>query len=208
MQTRGLLLVFESAPKCGKTTLSAELAGALRQSSLGQAVMLGRCALSNSEFATTVKSRNITDLGYSTAFYWADLIFYAHDVLSPHLAKGGIIVQDRYDLSIVCHREVYGLSDDEILLDGYLQRGMIPCPDLTIFLNPPWEVICNRIKSDPKGSPIDKEFLEVPSRIGAIQERIQYHLSRLDRQFVVLDTAALTIQESIRCILGRLQITI
>lgn len=201
MDNQGLFIVFESAPKAGKTTLSTQLAKRLRHESAYTQILWGRSALTNSTFASEVKSRDINNLGYSTAFYWADLVFYTHDVIAPNVENGTIVVHDRYDLSIVSYREAYGLHHDELLLNEYLKRGMILNPDLTVFLDPPVEVMLARIAHATDSSPIDTAFLDAPSSLDYIQKRIRHYLNRFDRRFLTLDTASLGIEECISCVL-------
>jgi thymidylate kinase len=207
MDRNGLFVVFESAPKGGKTTLSAALDARLNQEAFatGRPVVLGRGALTNSEFAAAVKYRVITDIGYSTAFYWADLAFYTQDVIVPTLENNGIMIQDRYDLSIISYREVYGLYHDEILLEEYLKRGSLLNPDLTVFLEPSRDVMCERIQLDTESSPIDRAFLDAPPRLDALQDRTRHYLQRFNRRTLSLDTGPLSVEECIARVLEELQ---
>ena len=206
MDRKGLFVAFESAPKCGKTTLSTKLASSMHQAFPNRAILWGHGALSNSEFAAKVKNRIITDIRYSTAFYWADLIFYTQDVIIPNLQKNNIVIQDRYDLSIISYREVYGLYHDEILLEEYLKREFILHPDLTVFLEPSRDIMCERIRHAPESSSIDKAFLDAPPRLDAIQDRTRHYLAKFKRATLTLNTGSLSIDECINCILGELQI--
>ncbi|MDP3779383.1 MAG: hypothetical protein Q8R30_05070 [bacterium] len=201
MDNQGLFIVFESAPKGGKTTLSTELAKRLRHESANKQILWGRSALTNSTFASEVKSRDISDLGYSTAFYWADLIFYTHDVIAPNVKNGAIVVHDRYDLSIVSYREAYGLHHDELLLKEYLKREMILNPDLTVFLDPPIQVMLARIAHATESSSVDRAFLNAPVGLDYIQKRMRHYLARFNRRFLTLDTDSLGIDECVTNIL-------
>lgn len=203
---KGFFLVFESAPKGGKTTLAGLLTAQLKSMVGSRLLISGRSALSKSDFAEFIKQKQINDIGYSTAFYWADIVFDTHDSIMPILQQEGIVIKDRYDLSIVTYREVKNFSHDYFLLREYIARGMIINPNLTIFLNPSPEVTLGRIKENPDSSLIDKEFLKYPDGISIIQARIEYYLKGLQRQYIVLDTGTINKQECIACIIKQMQL--
>lgn len=196
----GFFLVFESAPKCGKTTLARLLADKIFSLDKKQLTMSQRGALSQSDFSKKM-SGSIKDIGYSTAFYWADLIFSTADCIAGVLQKGGIVIQDRYDLSIITYREVHGFKYDYLLLDEYLKREMIVSPNLTVFLNPPLETILKRIRESNLSSSVDKEFFDHQEMIKEIQLRIKQHLKRLERNYITLDTEEMSCEECVSCIL-------
>lgn len=207
METKdGFFLVFESAPKCGKTTLARLLADKIRGMDDSGLVISKRGALSQSDFGKAVHSRCISGIGYSTAFYWADLIFDVTDCIMPVMQQGGIVIQDRYDLSIVAYREVNHFAHDYFLLKEYKKRGMIINPDLTIFLNPSPEIILSRIEEHPDSSPIDREFLKYPDKISLIQAKTEHYLKDLQRQYIALDTDIMNKQECIACIIKQMQL--
>jgi len=204
MNNLGLFVVFESAPKCGKTTLATEVVKSL-QIELNTTVEHKRGALSNTPFASEIKSRKITDLGYSSAFYWADCIFDTQDFIRPTILKGNIIIQERYDLSIATFREIHGFQHDELLLDNYLQHGMLIHPDLTIFLRPDPELIVKRISSHNKSTDIDKMFIKNPLLINSMQTRLEHHIKRLHRKYLVIDTGKNNINTCISIIMDSIQ---
>jgi len=187
MKKMGKFLVFEATSKCGKTTLSKMLKDRL-ENDLQQEVILKRGALSTSEFGQKVGRLSIADLGYSSSFYWADLVFDTMDCIKHEINAGKIVIQDRYDLSVVTYREIHGMQYDSILLDEYLQRGMMIKPDLTIFLRPPLDAVIRRIKESSDSTEIDKKFLSCPEKLEWMQTRIEHHLVRLNRNFVMYDT--------------------
>lgn len=205
MNNRGIFVTFESGSKGGKTTLTGALSTTLRDQLTHRQVTQGRSALTESPFASEVKRRNITSLEYSTAFYWADLVFHTHDSIVPNLKSGDVVVYDRYDVSILAYREAYGLHDDDLLLDGFVARGMILNPDLTVFLNPPLEVMLDRINKSEDGSDIDRAFLNSPQRLAEIQRRTEHHLVRMNRKFVTLDTALHDVDQCVDQLLTHIQ---
>jgi len=205
MATRGHLIAFESASKCGKTTLAKLLADKLAANNPGNRIASERGALSRSAFAKKVAGENICDVAYSSSFYWADIVFHTADIIIPIMTGGGVVVQDRYDISIVAYREIHGLSKDHILLDEYLKRGMIIHPDLTVYLDPEPEIAFERIRNSQDSSPIDMQFLQNPSMFLFMQERIRNHIVRLGRNYLALDTGAYGQEECLTQILKRLE---
>jgi len=185
---QGLFVVFESASKCGKTTLVHLLAEGLSSKYPNQEVITHHGALSESEFAQKVKAANIEDLGYSTAFYWSDIIFHTIDTIRPALQDGKFIIHDRYDLSIVAWREIHGYSNDMILQDEYLNRGFLINPDLTVYLDPQIDVVLERIRQSDS-SLMDLTFLKYPERFTQMQDSIQKHLLRLNRNHILINTS-------------------
>ncbi len=201
----GYFLVFESGPKGGKTTLAAALAGTLGGKQLAREIVTGRSALTDSPFAAKVKECGISSLEYSTAFYWADLVFNTCDVIRPRRKAGSVVIYDRYDMSIVTYREAYGLKDDQLLADAYEERGMVFPPDLTVFLDPPTETMLERIARCQESSDIDRAFLADPQKLWFIQERMRHHLRRKGRPTLTLDTAQLSVAQCVDQIVARVE---
>lgn len=198
VMNRGLFVVFESVSKCGKTTLANGLEARLKVAYPLCEVFHKRGALSRSDFGKEVTKRNIEDLGYSTAFYWADLVFDSQDTQSLLQRDSSIIIQERYDLSIVAYREIHGFFDDCLLLDAYHKRKMLLTPDLTVFLDAPTEVIIERINSSCESTNVDKAFGKKAREIRAFQQLIRNHLNDMGRHTLHLDTSEKSIQECLR----------
>jgi thymidylate kinase len=197
MKLPGLFVAFESAPKCGKSTLAALLKKQL-ETARGSTVLLNRGALSVSEFSKKIDDKINEDTAYSTAFYWADAVFNTSDSIVPMLQRrDGVVIQDRYDLSIVVYREIHGLNGDAMLLDEYLKRGMIVHPDITVFPRPDPEVVFERIRNDPMSSAVDRKFEEYRDRLIRAQDLYQRHLTRLGRRVITLDTHLMTPEECV-----------
>ncbi len=200
----GVFIVFESASKCGKTTLARMLKEELEMRGSHQ-VIANRGALSRSSFTAKISKPLLNDIGYSSAFYWADVLFNTRDNILPGLqARECVVIQDRYDLSIVAYHEIHGLWDDEMLLDEFLSRNMVVHPDLTVFLQPDPDVALQRIRSSEDSTAVDVQFVYHPENLARMQERFLHHLIRLKRNFLVLDTGVKTPQECLAEILRKI----
>ena len=197
---KSLFIVFESVSKCGKTTLANGLEARLKAVDPLCEVSHKRGALSESPFGKEVTKRNIEDLGYSTAFYWADLVFDSQDTQSLLQRDSSIIIQERYDLSIVAYREIHGFFDDRLLLDAYHKRKMLLTPDLTVFLDAPTEVIIERINSSKESTNIDRAFGKKAREIDAFQHLIRAHLNDMGRRNLHLDTSENSVQKCLELI--------
>lgn len=196
MKKRGYFIVFESAPKCGKSTLAREVVKRI-ENLWNKNILHKRGALSTSVFAKKITDRKIDkNLEYSSSFYWSDAIFDTADTILPNLNDGNLIIQERYDMSIVSYREIHGLNDDIFLLEEYLKRGLIIDPDITIVPYADIEIIKERIEVNSDSTEIDKKFIEKMKQHELMQQRIVYHLDRLGRRYVLIDTGKNGINES------------
>ena len=194
---KSLFVVFESVSKCGKTTLAKALESRIKAVNPLCEVFHKRGALSESPFGKEVTKRNIKDLGYSTAFYWADLVFDSQNTQSLLQRDSSVVIQERYDLSIVAYREMHGFYDDRLLLDAYHKRKMLLTPDLTVFLDAPTEVIIERINNSNESTNIDKAFGKNAGEINAFQQSIRAHLNDTGRSTLLLNTFEYSVQ---RCL--------
>lgn len=199
MENKGLYIVFEAPPKSGKTTLVGALATSLRQTLPNRTIVSNRGALSKSTFGKSIQTLSLMDdVAYSSSFFWADLIFDTQDFIVPALANGHIVVQDRYDLSIVTFRNLHGLVHDDILLKEYRHRGMIIDPDLTVLLDPGYETGLRRMLVGADTSKIDRDFYLLPENYDYLMSLYRRHLRQMNRNFLELDTKKLSIDECVQ----------
>lgn len=198
----GTFIAFEGPPKSGKTTLSTALANRLETNHPDKTVSLERAMLSNSPFAKTIKSLPLmSDIGYSTAFLWADTVFHTQDAVIPTVVSGGIAIQDRYDLSMVTYREMKGMVNDHLILDEYLSRGLVINPDLTVLLDPGWEAGYQRMLAGADTTNLDRDFYRDRSNYGILIDLYRKHLKRLGRHAIKLDTARLSVNDCLEILM-------
>ncbi len=196
--TKGYFAVFESVCKCGKTTIATKLTEALK--TLNMPVLHKRGALSASKFSKKYNALNIKSLEYSSAFYWADAIFNTQNTISAMLRKE-IVIQERYDLSIVSYREANGLIGDFLLLEEYLERGLLINPDLTVFLKAKPDVVFERIIYGEDTSAADLEFLDNSEKLLSMQNIILSYIKKLERNYISIETDKVSVDGAVRIII-------
>ena len=203
----GSLIVFESVSKCGKTTLSRMLWEHLRQHHAERPVMYSHGAPTGVLFPEGWPKEVMRDIAYSTAFFWADLIFHTQDRIVPTVTSElGIAIQDRYDLSIVSYRQAHDYHWDHVMLEGFLQRKLILTPKLTVFLDADFEVVRERILRDENSTEIDRGFIGSPDRFRTMQRSIRDGLASLNRESLELDTGMGSPAECLSKILQRMEL--
>ena len=164
-----------------------------------------RGALTESPFGKQVAALRLGDVAYSTAFYWADLVFDTSDTREL-LDRGYIVIQERYDLSVVAYRRMHSLDHDELLQRAYLDRGMLMAPDLTVFLDPSKDKVLERIRSSPDSSSVDRALLSSPESIDIFQASLREQLEQLGRMHITLDTSVLGMEQCVAQITHQLAI--
>lgn len=200
---KGVFVVFESAPKCGKTAAATQLEE--RMEVVGERVLHKRGALSVSEFAENYKGLKVDDdIGYSTAFYWADTVFDTGDCIAPALAQEVTVIQERYDLSVVAYREIHGYEGDFFLLKEYRKRGMIIDPDLTVFLTAAPETVFERIKQGADSSVVDLAFVNETKKFQGMQDSIRQHLEDLGRNYITIETDMISVEETVDIVMNEM----
>ena len=127
---RGSLVAFEGIDGCGKGTQVAHL----------RAHLAGRPALFTREPTDGPHGRAIraaarkgdpVDPRQELAWFVDDRREHVEGVIEPALARGELVVTDRYYLSTVAYQGARGLDWEEILRDS---EAAFPVPDLVVLL--------------------------------------------------------------------------
>jgi dTMP kinase len=172
-QMRGKLIVFEGIEGCGKTTQIRAIEGWLREKlgSDGLEIVVTR------EPGGTRLGQHLRELllhcdEKALLSDRAELLLYAADraehvggLLKPHLARGNIILCDRFTDSTVAYQGYgRGLDLGEIDALNRIATGGLE-PDLTLWLDVPVEAGLNRVKVRGKGDRIERADLEFHRRV-------------------------------------------
>jgi dTMP kinase len=132
---RGLLIVFEGLDGCGKSTQLKLLSDVLEQ----RLRAVSGTVISTKEPTDGEVGRRIRKMARSgervtpeqeLEWFMEDRREHVREVLEPGLAKGAIVLSDRYWLSNVAYQGARGLDADEILRAN---RSEFPDPDLALI---------------------------------------------------------------------------
>lgn len=127
----GLLVVFEGIDGTGKSTQLHLLADKLKQ--MGYAVVSTR-EPTDGPFGKKIRElfvdREVVSSEEELELFIADRDQHVQEVIAPALAKGRIVVCDRYYLSTIAYQGANGLDPEFIM-----EKNMgFPVPDLAIIL--------------------------------------------------------------------------
>jgi dTMP kinase len=126
------LIAFEGIDGAGKTTQVELLAAALRDA--GHRVLMTREPTGgpHGEEIRSLSSRGIEISAEEELDYFiADRRQHVGEVIAPALARGEVVITDRYFLSNVAYQGARGLSPREIL---HRNQSEFPDPDVVLLL--------------------------------------------------------------------------
>lgn len=153
---RGALLVFEGIDGSGKSTQLARLAARLRaaghdvhetrEPSDGPHGRRIRAAAAAGEALTAEEE---------LALFVADRREHVAGEVAPTLARGAIVLCDRYVLSTAAYQGARGLDPERLLREG---EAAFPWPDLALVFDLAPEAGLARVRA--RGRPLDPRFEE------------------------------------------------
>lgn len=198
----GLFITLEGIDGCGKTTLQQLLAEKLRA--------LGYPVLTTREPGGSRAGRRIRELLLDSAYgtvdgrseallYAADRALHAADVIRPALARGEIVLCDRYiDSSLAYQGGGRGLALAELAqINRFAVNGLTP--DITFLLDLPAEAALARLRG--KRDRMEQEDIAFFQRTAAA-----YHALAAAEpgRFVYVD-ATQTVEQELAAMLAGLQ---
>jgi dTMP kinase len=143
--TRGSLVVFEGLDGTGKSTQIPRLARRIAAT--------GREVVSTREPYDCGPGRRIRELAQRAeaaapaeelALFVAQRRIHVREVIAPALARGAVVLSDRYFLSTVAYQGARGLDAARLLAEA---EAEFPLPDLALLLVLPPEVGLARVAS-------------------------------------------------------------
>jgi len=160
----GRLIVFEGLDGSGKSTLAQELARKLKEE--GLRVLLTR-EPTGGEWGQKIrehlqKRTPLSPQAYAELFF-RDRWEHAQKVLVPALARGKIVLCDRYYLSTLAYQGSQGLSVKDLWRRN---ETVAPVPDLVVFVDVPVELALERIRA--RNTP--RELYEREEELSAIRK--------------------------------------
>jgi dTMP kinase len=144
----GLLLVVEGLDGTGKTTLIAELASALTD--LGHSVVLAKQPTSAvrqlplfNRYQFEPEERSKIEYRALLALLLSDRFQNVTEVIRPALARGQIVLMDRYVYTLLVVMRARGY-EEQWIIDAC---SSFPRPDSAWLLRPPFDVALQRVRS-------------------------------------------------------------
>lgn len=172
---RGVLVAFEGIDGSGKTTQAVRLACHLREA--GFTVVLTKEPTTGPHGAKLRASASSgrLDPEAEVALFEADRREHVAAVIRPALARGEVVIVDRYYFSTAAYQGARGLDPEAILVRN---EAFAPAPDLLVLLEIPVAVGLARIRQrgDGAGNLFERE--DALAACAAI-------FARLDRAYVL-----------------------
>ncbi|MEU1970897.1 dTMP kinase [Microbacterium sp. NPDC019599] len=206
---QGLFVTFEGGDGVGKTTQAALLDEWL--TGLGRTVVRTR-EPGGTEVGLLVRDIVLHHRGdvaprAEALLYAADRAHHVATVVRPALARGDVVIQDRYvDSSVAYQGDGRQLEPSEIRdLSMWATGGLLP--DLTVLLD--LDPAAARLRLDADDKPFDRLEAEQEDFHARVRDRFLAIATAEPDRFLVLDASrpaeelAATVRERIRARLGR-----
>ena len=132
MNRRGFLLVLEGIDGTGKSTLARSLAAWLRES--GREVITSREPTDGphgTALRQTAKTGRLS-LEDELALFLKDRAEHVTTLIAPALARGAVVILDRYYFSTAAYQGARGLDPQAIIAEN---ETFAPIPDLVLLLD-------------------------------------------------------------------------
>lgn len=169
-----MYIAFEGHDGAGKTTTAEKFVERLQEQ--GKDVLFVR-APGYTNFGMYIRRTWHPNLRVRYLQFLTHHVELLDDVIKPHLAKGGLVVQDRTYISSVVYSA--GIIPSPVLLAGYVD--WITSPDRLFVLECPIDLALERIVAQPKDLPDpDKEELT--------NIQIRYKIECIARNGHLIDT--------------------
>lgn len=144
MERKGVLIAFEGIDGTGKTTQIALLAEALRQR--GLSVVVTR-EPTDGQYGRKIRelyeNRNSVTPEEELALFLDDRREHVEQVIAPALAKGHVVLTDRYYYSTAAYQGAAGHDPQKIIAANEL---FAPVPDMVIMLEAPVSLGVHRVQ--------------------------------------------------------------
>lgn len=173
---RGLLIVLEGTDGSGKSTQLPRLAARLEAA--GRRVVRTRephdCPAGRAIRAMARSGRRVAP-EQELAWFFEQRRAHVREVIRPALARGDVVLSDRYFVSSAAYQGARGLDADAILRTS---EAEFPLPDLVLWLDVPVAEALARTSS--RSEPHEPAFEE-----RSFLERVRATMSSLARDYLV-----------------------
>ena len=180
----GLFIVFEGIDGTGKSTQINLLADELKES--GYPVVT-TYEPTNGPYGQKIRelfvNRSTVSHEEELELFMADRRQHVKNVIAPALAKGQVVLSDRYYLSTAAYQGANGLDPDDILARN---KTFAPIPDLALILEIEPALGIHRIQEHRQESPNTFEEESNLHRVAAIFKSMQEeYIRRIDASTTV-----------------------
>jgi dTMP kinase len=173
---RGLLIVLEGTDGSGKSTQLPRLAA--RFEAAGRRVVRTRepydCAAGRAIRAMARSGRRVAP-EQELAWFVEQRRAHVREIVRPALARGDVVLSDRYFVSSAAYQGARGLDATAILAAS---EAEFPLPDLVLWLDLPVED--GLARTHARGEPLEPAFEE-----REFLERVRATLAALSREYLV-----------------------
>ena len=180
-RTAGLLVVFEGTDGSGKSTQLPLLAARLEAAGLRVAKTrepydcpAGRAIRAMARSGERVAPEQ------ELAWFFEQRRAHVREVVRPALARGDVVLSDRYFVSTAAYQGARGLDAAAILVAS---EAEFPIPDLVLWLDLP--VAAGLARTHARGAPHEPAFEDA-----AFLERVRETMGSLARDYIVRVDAA------------------
>ncbi len=186
---RGWLVAFEGLDGCGKSTQLARQAARLRAA--------GHDVVATREPTGGAHGRRIREMAAAgeravpedeLALFLADRREHVSAVVAPALARGAVVLTDRYFLSTVAYQGARGLDPERLLRESEAEFSI---PDLALLFELAPEQCLDRVRLRGTGSEPAFEKLDELERVAAVFHGLLLpYLLRIDARGSVEEVGA------------------
>ena len=162
---RGVLIVFEGTDGTGKSTQLSLLADYLRSHNYP---VVTTCEPTNGKYGQQIRRLYSQRDHYTPReeldLFLADRKEHVNSLIAPALARGEIVLCDRYYLSTVAYQGAMGFDIDKLIS----LNSFAPVPDMALLFQAPLDTGHDRITAGRGEVPNDFEQLDNLQKVAAI----------------------------------------